>query len=283
MSHHRAGERVEGKWKVNILTFSLLLVCVLGSACSAPHTPAPEPVTLTIATAEVCEPLMTDLVEEYQAERPFVSFSLKRATSAAALDAVLAGEADLAAVGQISTTEVVWLTAVAIDNIAVVVHPSNPVKDLTLLQLRDIFRGRDASWSAVGGLPANITVVTRERGSETRADFESRVLEGRPVTLAALVAPSPQAVIDAVSTLTNSIGYVSIGDRPAGVKMIAVEGVLPTPLTAANRTYPIQRVFYFVALQEPDPLTQGALRDFVAWVLGPAGQLVVAQRYGRVR
>lgn len=263
-----------------LLTFSLLLL----PACGTTPVITRQPVTLTIATTAACDPLMDDLTDAYHAEYPYVSFKrLGGGTSSTAVEAMLSGEADLAAVTHISTTETIWLTAVAIDNIAVVVHPSNPIKNLTLLQLRDIFHGRDSAWNEVGGAPDDITVITRERGSETRVDFENKVLEGRNVTLNAIVAPSAQAVIDTVGAITTSVGYISIGYRPAGVKMIAVEGVLPTPLTAANRSYPLNRPFYFVAWQEPEPGPEGYLRDFVAWVLSPDGQTVVGQRYGRVK
>jgi phosphate transport system substrate-binding protein len=253
------------------------------AACGATPVVTREPVTLTIATTSACDPLMDDLTDAYHAEYPYVSFERMSGTSSTAVEAVLAGEADLAAVTSISTTETIWMTAVAIDNIAVVVHPSNPIKDLTLLQLRDVFHGRASAWSEVGGAPDDITVITRERGSETRTDFENKVLEGRNVTLNAIVAPSAQAVIDTVGAITTSVGYISMGYRPAGVKMIAVEGVLPTPLTAADRSYPINRPFYFVAWQEPEPGPEGYLRDFVSWVLSPDGQTVVGQRYGKVK
>ncbi len=263
--------------KYYILIFCLLLL----ASCGPTPTVTPDPVTLTIAAAPAGELLMADLIEAYGEEHAYVSFDLVHSDSSGAVQAVLAGEADLAVVNQVSTTETIWLTAAAIDNIAVVVHPSNPIRNLTLLQLRDVFHGRAAAWSDVGGAPDDITVITRERNSETRTHFESKILEGRNVTLNAIVAPSPQAVVDLVSTITAAVGYVSMSDRPAGVRMIAVEGVLPSTLTAANRSYPIHWPLYFVAQQEPEPASP--IRDFVSWVLSPDGQAVVGQRYGRVK
>ena len=71
--------------------------------------------------------------------------------------------------------------------------------------------------------------------------------------------------------------------RPAGVKMLGVDGVLPTPLTAADRTYPLNRTLYFVARQEPKDGPDGYLRQFITWAMGPQGQRLVSLRYGRVR
>jgi phosphate transport system substrate-binding protein len=262
-----------------LLAAGLLLLV----ACSPTPAVTREPVTLAIAVGEAGEPLMADLAEAYREEHPYVSFEWIRADSATALEAVLAGQAELACVVQISTTETIWLTPIALDNIAVVVHPTNPITGLSQLQLRDVFHGRASAWSEVGGRPDDIAVITRERGADSRSEIEQRVLEGRNVTLNAIVAPSAGAMVDMVSTITTAVGYISMGYRPAGVKMIAVEGVWPTPFTAAERTYPINRPVYFVALQEPEPGPNGELRDFVTWVLSPDGQRVVGQRYGRVK
>ncbi len=262
---------------------SLVSCIVLLVSCHPAPPVTYEPATLTIATTPACEPLLTDLRDVYQAEYPAISFKLIRSDHGAAMEAVLSGAVDLAAVGQISATETIWLTAVAIDNLAIIVHPSNPIQELTLLQLRDIFLGRNSSWSRFGGGSEEITIITRERGSEIRADLEAHVLEGRNVTLNAVIAPSAQAMLEQVSTTPTAIGYISMGYRPTGVKLLAIEGVLPTPLTATNRTYPLYRTLYFVAAQEPDAESEKPLRDFVAWVLGPQGQAVVGQRYGRVR
>lgn len=271
------------RWLGAGLLFAGLLLAGGLAGCGPTPTVTHQPVTLTVAVTEASAPLLDDLTEAYQAEYPYASFRLLAGDSPAGLAAVLAGQADLAAVAHVSTTETIWLTAVAIDNIVVVVHPSNPLKNLTVFQLRDIFRGRDSTWSEAGGLAEDIVVITRERGAEVRVDFEGRVLEGRPVTLNAIIAPSAQAVVDIVGNTPAAIGYVSMAHRPAGVKMMGVEGVLPTPLTAADRSYPLHRTLYFVASQEPQPGPRGHVRDFVAWVLGPAGQAVVGRHYGRVR
>lgn len=271
--------------KTNYLKLAGLLACLaLLSACGQTPTVTPEPITLNIAVAEAGGPLMADLADAYQAEYPHVSFRLAHGDSDAALDSVLTGQVDLALVSHISTSQTIWLTVVAIDNIAIAVHPDNPIRNLGLLQVRDAFHGRASAWSEVGGAQGDVTVITREPGAEIRVDFEERVLEGRNVTLNAIVAPSTQAVVEQVSSLTMAVGYLSMSEQPAGVRLIAVDGVVPTPLTAADRSYPLNRPLYLVAVQEPGPsLLEGGLRDFVSWVLSPSGQAVVGQRYGRVK
>ncbi|MBN1890847.1 MAG: substrate-binding domain-containing protein [Thermoflexales bacterium] len=264
---------------------SCLALC---AACGPTPTITREPVTISLAATAATAPLVADLTEAYRAEHPYVSFQVTQADSHAAVEAVLAGEAELAAVTQISTSESIWLTPVAFDNIAIVVHPTNPITDLTVLQLRAIFQGRNSAWSEVNGAAflngaTDIAVITRERDSELRTEISRYVLEGRHVTPNALVAPSDEAVINMVSTITSALGYVSMSYRPPGVKMIAVEGVLPTPFTAADRSYPLHRPVYLVAWQEPDPETEAELREFVAWALSSDGQRAASRRYGRVK
>lgn len=280
------------KVHVSRLTFHVsrftpcLLLLALCASCGPTPTITREPVTIHLAATSATEPLVADLAEAYQAENSHVSFQVTRADSNTAVEAVLDGKVELAAVTQVSTSESIWLSPIAFDNVAIVVHPTNPITSLTVLQLRAIFQGRVSAWNEIAPLGngmGDVAVIARERDSEMRAEIDRYVLEGRHVTLNALVAPSDEAVIGMVSTITSAVGYVSMSYRPPGVKMIAVEGVLPTPFTAADRSYPLHRPVYLVAWQEPDPATEADLRDFVAWALGPDGQRAVSRRYGRVK
>ena len=257
---------------------------LLVTACTATVEP-PAPVYLKAAGSTAMTPLLEELAAAFHERQPQVTIDIDGGGSALGRELAAAGQVDLGLTswlpgGPPAGTQA---TLVARDGIALIVHPTNPITGLSQLQLRDVFHGRASAWSEVGGRPDDIAVITRERGADSRTEIEQRVLEGRNVTLNAIVAPSAEAMVDMVSTITTAVGYVSMGYRPAGVKMIAVEGVWPTPFTAADRTYPINRPVYFVALQEPEPGPNGDLRDFVAWVLSPDGQRVAGQRYGRVK
>ena len=258
-----------------------LVFVVLVTLCACGPTPVVTrtPVTFELAVASATEPLMDELIPAYRATHQHVTFSSKHVNSARAIEALWAGQVDLAAVSWLTDTESVWLTPVAIDGVAIVVHPSNPVKDLSLLQLRDIFRGRVADWPDAGGRPGEISVGSRESGSGTRAKFEDAVMGGRNVTVNAVIAPSEQAMVNYVRTVTLSIGYLSGGYLTNTVKAINVEGeTLSVSALTAGR-YPLSRPLLFVTQEEP----QGELREFVAWVLSPEGQDIVGKRYGRVK
>jgi phosphate transport system substrate-binding protein len=122
-----------------------------------------------------------------------------------------------------------------------------------------------------------VIVVSREGESGTRAAFEEAVMDGRPVTLNAIVQPDSGAMIDAVARTPGAIGYVSRGRLAAAVRPIAVEGIDPAP---HDERYPLRRALYVVSKNEPE----GAARDFVRWLLDPDGQQAIAERgFGRVK
>ena len=257
----------------------LLRLLFLLTACSPPTLP-PEPVRFTVAGSTTMMPLLSELVEAYQVHFPQVSIAVEGGGSRLGLVRVKAGEVPLGASSWLPADEVetLWSAPVAVDGIAVVVHPGNPVSGLSLAQLRGVFSGRVWDWAELGGA-GEVQVVSREEGSGSRSAFEGRIMEGHRVTPTALVMPGSQALVDYVATHPKAIGYVSIGYLSEKVKALAVEGVTPTPETASEGTYHLTRPLFLVALEEPD----GAPRSFVDFVLGSEGQEIVERRYGRVR
>jgi phosphate transport system substrate-binding protein len=131
----------------------------------------------------------------------------------------------------------------------------------------------------VGGPKGEVAVISRESGSGTRAHFEERVMDGRNVTVNAVIGASEQGVLDYIRSVTTSIGYVSSGYLTDTVNAIAVEGVEISPATLTERRYPLSRPLLVITPEEP----HGELRAFVAWVLGPQGQAIVEKKYGRVK
>jgi len=257
----------------------LIIVWLVG--CGPTPAVTRTPLTFEFAVSSAMQPLMDELTSAYRAAHPHITFNPRRVNSTQALDALWDGQVDLAAVSWLpdAQRESVWLTPIAIDGVAIIVHPSNPIQGLSLIQLRDIFRGRIAEWPEVGGPRGEIVVLSRESDSGTRTKFEQTVMEGRSVTVNAVLNSSEQAVLDNVWMITTSIGYLSSGYLTSTVKAIAVEGVPLAPTNLASQRYPLSRPLILVTPEEP----QGELRAFVAWVLGPEGQAIVGKKYGRVK
>ena len=145
------------------------------------------------------------------------------------------------------TGEEVDEVIVAYDALAVVVHPSNPVKQLTRQQLEDIFRGKINNWKQVGGDDRKIVVYSRETSSGTYEFFKESVLKNKNYMASSLSMPATGAIIQSVSQTKGAIGYVGLAYR---VKTLSVsyDGThyaTPTVENATNKTYPIVRPLYY--------------------------------------
>ena len=165
---------------------------------------------------------------------------------------------------------------VAYDALAVVAHPSNPVKQLTRQQLEDIFRGKITNWKQVGGDDRKSVVYSRETSSGTYEFFKESVLKNKNYMANSLSMPATGAIIQSVSQTKGAIGYVGLAYVSPRVKTLSVsyDGkhyAAPTVENATNKTYPIVRPLYYYynvkKKAEIDPLIQ--------YILSPDGQDII--------
>jgi phosphate transport system substrate-binding protein len=258
----------------------LVLLAIAVAGCGEPLA-TPEPVYLRAAGSTSMSPLVSDLAAAFSRQSPNVHVEVTGLGSQYGLEALEAGQADVAMVSWLpSNLDAGWqAVAIARDGIAIIVHPSNPLSGLGLLQLRDLFSGRAYEWTAVGGTKSQggVQPISREEGSGTRAAFEALAMEDRDVTPLAILVSSSQAVLDYVAAHPQAIGYVSMGDVSPEVKVLKIEGALPTPKSASESSYPLTREFWLVAKKPPSEV-----KSFLDFVQRPAGQQLVGEHYGRV-
>ncbi len=167
---------------------------------------------------------------------------------------------------------------VALDALAIYLHESNAVKELSLDQIKSIYTGATTNWKDVGGADAQIIVYSRENNSGTYVYFKEHVLANADFMASAQTLPGTAAVTNAVARDPNAIGYGGIGYakgiRLAGVRKTADgEAVAPTLENAVSGLYPISRFLYFYTAGAPS----GSVATFVQWVLSPEGQAVVGE------
>ena len=136
-------------------------------------------------------------------------------------------------------------TTVALDGIAMIVNPENPVSDLTVEQIADIYTGKITNWSEVGGNDAAIVLIGREAGSGTRDGFES-IVDVKDSCKYAQELTATGAVISAVEANPLAIGYASLSAVGDTVKMVTVGGVECSEETVKDGSYEVQRPFVFV-------------------------------------
>lgn len=136
-------------------------------------------------------------------------------------------------------------TTVALDGIAIIVNPSNPISNLTVAQVADIYTGVYTNWSQLGGNDAQIVLIGREAGSGTRDGFES-ITGTAEKALYRQELTSTGDVITTVSQNPGAIGYASLSSVKDNVKALSIEGVYPTEESVQDGSYKIQRPFVMV-------------------------------------
>lgn len=246
------------------------LAAVVSSCARAPRE------HLTLAGSTSLQPVTERWADAYRKRRPDVFVSVQGGGSTAGVRAALEGAAQIGLSSRALTpAESSKLTAVAVarDGIVLVVHPDNPLRDVTLAQLRALYSGKVHAWSSLGGRAVQITAITREEGSGTRAAFEQLVMAGQTIANSTLVQDSAGAVRQMVGSDPAAIGYISIGLVDATVKALRLNGVAGSEASIDAGEYPLVRPFLFVLPRVRDPRAA----EFLAWVTGPEGHALLRQ------
>jgi phosphate transport system substrate-binding protein len=166
---------------------------------------------------------------------------------------------------------------VALDCVVPVVHPSNPLSDISMAQLKDIYTGKITNWKALGGADKPIVIISRDTSSGTYEVWAKKVLKKEKVTPKALLQASSGAVAQAVAKNKYAMGYIGIGYLNQDVKALKVDHVEASATTALNGTYPVSRALFMFTNGWP----KGDTLSFINFVVSPAGQKI-AQEEGYV-
>jgi phosphate transport system substrate-binding protein len=234
---------------------------------------------ITIAGSTSIQPFAEKLAEIYMEHHQGVIINVQGGGSTAGIRAVREEAADIGISSRELKGEEKDLKRIVIawDGIAIIVHPENKVKDLSLSKLRDIFAGKIKFWSELGWVHKRIHFVAREEGSGTRNAFEEMVMHGVSISDEALVEDSNGSVREVVAQDPHAVGYISYGIVDQRVKALGIDGIKPNLEAIKEKTYKLTRPFLFVTNKEPRGLT----RDFIESVLSPEGQKIL-EREGLV-
>jgi phosphate transport system substrate-binding protein len=280
------------KWFVLPVVILLILSAILvgcGSestpTTSTPSstTPSPTPTatkgTITEAGSTTVQPLAEAVAAAFMAKYPDITVTIQGGGSGVGVKSTTEGTVDIGAASrELTADEAANLVQFVLDKdgIAIAVHPSQTVSNLTKAQVKDIFAGVITNWSEVGGADKAIHVVSREEGSGTRAAFEEMVMGSDAViTETAVLEPSNGAVRTTVAGDPDSIAFLSFGYLDSSVKALSIDGIAATVENAINGTYPIVRPLLFFTREQPT----GIVKAFIDFFLGPEGQAIVAQDY----
>lgn len=236
---------------IGMLIISGLIAGTLaGCSNTNANTPQTAALTQTISTdgSTSMEKVIGYLSEAYMSENTDTKITYNPTGSGAGIQAVSQGRCDIGLSSRdLKPEEAQNLngTVVAIDGIAMIVNPENPVTDLTIEQIRKIYTGEITNWSEVGGNNAPIVLIGREAASGTRNGFES-ITDTKDKCQYSQELTSTGDVVQTVSSNPNVIGYASLASVKETVKLLSVDGVTPTNETIQNGAYKIQRDFVLV-------------------------------------
>ena len=166
-------------------------------------------------------------------------------------------------------------TVVALDGVAIIVHPSNPVKNLTLDQVRDIYSGKVTNWKDVGGPDLQIVMSGRETSSGTYEVFGEKVMRGEKIAASAETVGSNGAMHQKVQSTQAGIGYVGLGFVDETVKAVTVNGIEATGATVVSGKYPIARPLFMFTNGYPEMGSN--TYTFINLYLTRDGQAIVQQ------
>ena len=276
-------------------------ILLVTAGCSRPAPRGPQgPGTGEQTIRQIGSTTMLPLAEKWRsafnAKHPGVSIAVSGGGSGTGIRALISKTAEIAdssrdiepeEVQQAKAAGVTPVSSVvALDGVAVIVNPGNPLKEISMKALSDIYTGRTGDWGAAGapGLGA-IQLVSRDSASGTYEVFKEKAVtldgtdKSRDYAPQALKQTSNEAVLALVGQTRNAIGYVGLGYVNKSVKVLAIvpmkggSAVTPDEATVRGETYPIARKLYCVTNGEP----MGVVKQYMDWIEGPEGQGIVEQ------
>ena len=263
--------------QMSIIFFSLLFILVmLPVSCSRNGVEGRDNRhTITLAGSTSVMPFAEKLSEYYMLDHPDFVIDVQGGGSTTGCQASLNHTVEIGMSSRHLKDDEKALTAITIcnDGIAIVVHPGNPLKNLSTGQIRDIYNGRVKNWKDLGWIDRKIDAVTREEGSGTRGSFEELIMNKKEIDDGIMVQDSNGSVKEVIATDPYSIGYISLGLLDERVKGLSIEEVAPTVANIKAGKYMIVRPFLFLTNGKPGDNTQ----SFIDFVLSKEGQKILTK------
>lgn len=238
-------------------------------------------------------PIAKAFAEYYMAKNPGVNITVSESGSGNGAKGIINGTCDIGNMSRFMKDTEFKAAAekgvmpvahvVALDGLPIIVHPSNPVSDLTVEQIRDIYTGKITNWKDVGGPDKDIVLISRDTNSGTYETFYKLVMTHKvngekvkeKITDKAEYVGSNGAVRSRVQKTPNAIGYAGIGFLDDTIKAVKVNGIMPSSETVKTGVYPIARPLFMFTNGYPKMGTE--VYKFVTMYLSEAGQELIEE------
>ncbi len=253
------------------LTYLLLFALTIALCAGCQRTKA----GITVAGSTSVEPFAELLAEDYMSRQPHSHIYVQGGGSTAGIEAVRTQAANIGMSSRslLPDEQDLYAVTIAKDAIAIIVNPKNPIQDLSLDQVRQVFSGKIKNWRELGTPPHPIILVNREEGSGTRESFQKYVMGKEETALESLVQDSNGAIRQVVSNDPHAIGYISLGLVNEKVKALKISSIEPNLTNIETGKYTLVRPFLFVFNGQPT----GEAKSFLEFVLSPPAQELLSK------
>jgi phosphate transport system substrate-binding protein len=242
------------KMKVCLLTMALAGTSVFCARDGRAEDKTTGKNKIVIDGSTTVGPIAKAFAEYYMKQNPAVNITVSESGSGNGAKSLINGTCDVASMSRFMKDEEVKAAVdkgvvpvchtIAVDGIAIITHPSNPVKGLTVAQVRDIYTGKVTNWNEVGGPNARIVVISRDTNSGTYESFETLVMNKQKMAASVEYVGSNGAIRQKVQSTAGAIGYVGLGFADKTVKTLEIDKIVPTKATVSSGRYPIARPLF---------------------------------------
>jgi len=228
--------------------------------------------------------MVPQMAEEFKAKHPGVVFEIAAEGSTTGIAAIIDGTADIGMSSRRAKSSEVTAakakgvtmkpTIVSYDGMAVIVNASNPISEMSLRQVEQIFTGDVEDWEAVGEQSGKISVYTRNTASGTYQDFKTLAMNKRDYASSSQKMAGNEQIASEVANNPSGIGYVGLAyTHTPGIKVVSIAGILPSIETVNDKTYPLARPNFFYT----NGPAEGLAAEFIDFVLSAGGQEIVKE------
>lgn len=276
-NENKAKRKGDMNMKKKLVCFALTALFAVSALAGCGDSSSTTEGTVATDGSTSMEKVIGALGEAFEEENSGATFTYNPTGSGSGITAVSEGRCDIGLSSRSLEDEEkeqgLEETVLALDGIAIVVNPENPVKDLSVEDIAKIYKGEITNWSEVGGNDGEIVLIGREAGSGTRDGFES-ITKTEDACKYRQELTSTGDVITTVAGNENAIGYASLSAVGDSVKAVTVDGVTPSEKTVKDGSYVVQRPFVLVTKADTE-LSETAQKFFNFAISEDANNIII--------
>lgn len=256
----------QAKRAITMVVFAVTVGCTSQLVPATPPPPRAE--VLPVYHTSDTSLLVRTITSDAYAEEHHVSFEIQAGNHGTLLNQLANHQIDyfISHHNPLTSGQERWSAPLVQDGIAIIVHPENPISNITIGQLQGIYRGFITNWSEIGGQNQDIILYSREAGAGLRLEFERLVMGQQQTSPNARVLSSSNLIIEQITSDTGGIGYIPISVISGEIKPLAIDTILPSLTTIADNRYALRSTVYVIGQEEPT----GNYRQLFIWIQNTA-------------